>query len=155
MGAFHLRLFACAALGLSTSATGCNGGAAELLGCPSTRTANNGVPELLYPESGARSVPDSLSAVVIAFNGTASEVDTLALASPDGSSVAIGPVKAAPSPAPSPSAQAPAGWSTYSVPVPPLKAHTQYTLRYTYGSSYNSCNGQQTTTATVGDFTTR
>jgi hypothetical protein len=155
MGTLHLRLLACATLSLSSALAGCNGGAAALLGCPSTRTANNGVPELLYPESDARNVPDSLSAVVIAFDGTASEVDTLALGGPNGSSVAIGPVKAAPSPAPSPMSPAPAGWSVYSVPVPQLAAHTQYTLRYTYGSSYNSCNGQQTTTASVGQFTTR
>jgi hypothetical protein len=154
MGTLHLRLLVCATLGLSTALAGCNGGAAALLGCPSTRTANNGVPELLFPESDARNVPDSLSAVVIAFDGTASEVDTLALGTPNGSSVAIGPVNGAPSPAPSPMAPAPAGWSVYSVPVPQLAAHTQYTLRYTYGSSYNSCNGQQTSTASVGQFTT-
>ncbi len=154
MGLGKFRAIALGALGLSAlGLAGCNGGAAELLGCPSTKVSNNGVPELLYPESGARNVPDTTGAIVIAFNGTASEVDTLDLVSPN-ASVAIGPVKSAPSPQPSPMANPPAGWSVYSVQLPALGDATLYTLRYTYAASYNSCTGQQTATATVGQFTT-
>jgi hypothetical protein len=155
MGIAKLRYLALVAAGLfGLGLEGCNGGAAQLLGCPSTKVSNNGVPQLLFPESGATKVPDSAAAIVIAFNGTASEVDTLDLVDSK-TSVAIGPVKAAPSPRPSPMASPPAGWSIYSVPLPPLSARMQYTLKYTYTASYNSCNGQQTATSTVGQFTTQ
>jgi len=147
-----LRLIALAFVGIALA--GCNGGAAALLGCPSTKVSNNGVPELLYPEGGARNVGDSLGSVIIAFNGTASEVDTLSLSGGAKGPVAIGPVKVAPTTLPSPRAPTPTGWSVYAVTLPPLSGATTYTLKYTYTSSYNSCNGQQASTSTLGQFTT-
>jgi hypothetical protein len=157
MGVFlRFRPFVLGALGSAALvAAGCHGNVAQIAGCPSTKISNNGVPQLLYPINGTHGVSDTLAAILIGFNGTASQVKTLELQAPGGPSVAIGPVLQRPPVLPSPMASPPSGWQTYSVQLPTLTAHTPYALSYTYATSYNSCNGQQTTTSPVGQFTTQ
>jgi hypothetical protein len=153
---YRFRLVALGPLTLAAcAAAGCNGNVAQLAGCPSSNLANNGVPQLLYPISGTQGLADSLSAILIAFNGAASKVNPIQLRAAGNPSTAIGPALSPPAKLPSPRAGTPPGWSMYSVSLPTLSAHTAYTLSYTYATSYNSCTGEQNTTSTVGHFTTQ
>jgi hypothetical protein len=150
--AFGLVAFALAAAGVA----GCNGGAASFIGCPSVGIKGSGsLPMLLYPANGSTGVLDALPGIGVAFKGSGSQLGLFGMAWAGNNSTIIGPVVAAPPVLPSPAPTAPPGWTAYGVLLPPLSPRTTYSVQYTYPSSYNSCHGQQTATATIGQFTTQ
>jgi hypothetical protein len=142
---------------LAAALSGCSGQqlASEFCGGPPpTNTWNPVVPQLLYPVPGWSKVPDNAPELVVAYNLSNGQPKTIVITPTGGALIPLGPLEAPPNPLPTPNAkeQKP-GTTMWGVALPPLHAHTTYTVGYHFTNSY--CGRSETFTTSMGSFTTQ
>jgi len=122
-------------------------------GVPVTQGA---VPQLIYPTPGYNNVPDNATFIVVAYPANASLAQTITLSQKGGSTVALGPMGAAPPVIPKPHAQTLPGQGTlFGVTLPTLAAHSVYSVNYRYTNTATVCGQTTTTSVLMGVFRTQ
>jgi hypothetical protein len=145
------------AMSVLVALSACGGGLKGVVNneiCNFSTPLPSAIPQMMYPVPGAPQVPDSAPAMVVGFTGSPAAAGTIALHASDGTTVALGPMGAAPKVMPTPFAPL-AGGSAYGVTLPTLAKHTGYAVTYSYLSRLSVCNGNNTTTVPIGAFVTQ
>jgi hypothetical protein len=121
--------------------------------CSFSTPLPSAIPQMMYPMPGAVQVPVTAPAMVVGFTGTPSIAGTISLQASDGTTVALGPMGAAPRVMPTPFAPLQAG-TAYGVTLPTLSKHTGYAVTYKYLTRVSACGGANTATVPIGAFAT-
>jgi hypothetical protein len=124
--------------------------------CYGVPVQNGAIPQLIYPVPGYNKVPDNATFIVVAYPGDASLAQTITLSQKGGSTVALGPLGAAPKDIPKPHAQTlPGQGALFGVTLPALAPHTVYSVNYRYVNTATLCGQTTTTSVLMGVFHTQ
>lgn len=142
-------------LTLAASLAGCSGQALATLYCGgSPPTSNNPVvPQLLYPVPGIANVPDNASTMVVAYSLSPAAAFPIDITPTGGTQIQAGGMTGPPKPLPTPIAkELVPGTPMYGVALPPLAAHTTFTVAYRDIISF--CGRTSISLYKMGSFTT-
>ena len=123
--------------------------------CTTVPLSNVAIPQLIYPVSGYDHVPVASPAMVVAYPASPDLAQTITLTT-GGTTLALGPMGAAPKVIPTPHAKVlPGQGALYGVTMPALKPKTHYGVAYRYATTAGLCGQSTTASVSMGGFTTQ